>query len=107
MGGVSMNRLLTLLVAAGSAVLAVPAFAQAPAAPAAAPAAPAVVMCGGATGAAVAANDVSQCEVDKVIARAGDGLQIVRQRNLVFGNVPRPAMVGYGTVADPENPNAQ
>ena len=63
-------------------------------------------MCGGATGAVVATNDVSQCEVDKVIARAGDGLQIVRQRNLIFGNVPRPAMVGYGMVIDLENPNA-
>src|SRR5262245_12702521 len=97
-----MNRL-AILALAGSAVMAIPAFGQAPAAPAA----PVAPMCGGATGGPVAANDVSQCEVDKVIARAGDGLQIVRQRNLIFGNVPRPAMVGYGTVVDPDNPSAQ
>src|SRR5262249_31227394 len=52
------------------------------------------------------ANDVSQCEVNPLIAKAGDGLQIVRNRNLIFGNVPRPAMVGTGLVVDIEaNPN--
>jgi hypothetical protein len=98
---------------AGS-VMAGAAFAQAPAAPAAPPAPahpiPGNVYCGGppAANTVVAANDVSACEVNKVIAEAGEQLQMVRQRTLIFGQVPRPGIVGYGTVIPnwESNPNA-
>lgn len=53
-------------------------------------------------------NDVSVCEVDPVIAEAGQELQIVRNRPLLFGGIPRPGIVGYGTwvdwEADPAGP---
>ncbi len=108
-----MKRL-AMLVMAGSTALAGSAFAAAPAAPAAppaaaaAPAAPAGVYCGGpaAANTLVPANDVSQCEVNKVIADAANAMQLLRNRQLLFGVQPRTVMVGIGTVVDIENPNA-
>jgi hypothetical protein len=50
---------------------------------------------------------VSACEVNKVIVDAGNALQMIRNRQLLFGLLPRTVMVGIGTVTDIENPNAQ
>jgi hypothetical protein len=110
-----MNRL-AMLALAGSTAFALPAFAQAPAAPApaappaaaAAPAAAPGIYCGGpaAANTLVPANDVSQCEVHKVIADAANSMQYLRNRQLLFGIQPRNVMVGIGTVVDIENPAA-
>jgi hypothetical protein len=85
-----------VLAIAGLSAVA-PAYAQAPAAPAAMPM---EVMCGGED---VDENDISTCEVDPILADAGNALGIVRNDNLIFSVVPRPVMTGMsGTFVDTE-----
>jgi hypothetical protein len=91
----------------GAVGLAGIAHAQAPAAP---PAPPPGIYCGGppANNTRVPDYEVSQCEVDKVLGAAGNGLQLIRLRTLIFGIVPRPVWVGVGSVVDIEaNPAGQ
>lgn len=99
-----MNRLAILMLLGGAVSLAAgAAYAQAPAA-GAAPAVPPGVYCGGppAANTLVPPNDVSQCEVPRLVAVAGNGLQLIRNRQLLFGIVPRPVIVGLGTAVDIE-----
>ena len=81
-------KTLTLALLLGAMVVAAapPVYAQEAAAP---------VYCGGPAGDdgyEVPANDVSTCEVDPVLADAGNALGIVRNDQLLFGIVPRPVM---------------
>jgi hypothetical protein len=86
-------KTLTLALLAGAMVIAAvpPVLAQqAPAAPEAQP-----IRCGGPQDDDdydVAENDVSTCEVDPLLADAGNALGIIRSDTLQFGYVPRPVM---------------
>jgi len=99
-GGEMQKLTKVLLLGAAIGLAASTAYGQAPAAPAAPPG----VYCGGpaAANTLVPANDVSQCEVHRVLGLAGNGMQLIRNRQLLFGIVPRPVMVGIGTVVDIE-----
>jgi hypothetical protein len=92
-----MKQFMCMLLAGVAAMAVSPGFAQQAQHPI-----EGAVYCGGraAANTMVPANDVSTCEVSPLIATAGNALQLVRQRTLVFGQIPRPAVVGWGMAID-------